>query len=305
MNRYFYFACLVLLFIGCKEDTIEKNKIEAEETTIKIKGSNTEKDLVQKMAQIFNAQLENPLSFEISGGGSNEGVEALKNEQANIVNSSRKLSEEEYAYFHGQDRNIGSIIFALDAIAIITHPSVGVDSLSIFQLSQIYAGEVTNWKALGGRDQKISVYGRNDASGTHAYMKDRLLGSHVPFYNRIHELDNNKKILKAVESDSNAIGYVDLGTVTLEHGLPYPNVWVANLYIDQGGSFSPFEFKAIQNEDYPLTRPLFQYFDKPLSEEAKQYLKFELGEQGQQIVKAHGFYPILSIHRHINSEEGF
>lgn len=292
----------ITLLIACTEKVEQSPNQES--TNLKIQGSNTELEMVNTMAHEFMESSGYEKTFEIEGGGSNKGIEALKKGEVRMINSSRKLTMQEYQYFHDQNIDIQEVIFALDAIAIITHPSTGIDSLSIQQLSQIFSGAIKNWKALGGKNAPIHLYGRNSSSGTYAYMQDRLFGNQTDFDRNLKKLEDHNAILSAVENDSLAIGYVDLSTVKNENGLPYPNVWIPSLYIEGQEAYSPFELDAIENENYPLTRPLFQFIKLPMTDQEKAFVQYELSEEGQDLVRNFGFYPILSIHRHINKEAG-
>lgn len=49
---------------------------------------------------------------------------------------------------------------ALDGVAIVVNPDNAVDDLNVDQIAQIFKGEITNWKDLGGADEEIAVYGR-------------------------------------------------------------------------------------------------------------------------------------------------
>ena len=51
-------------------------------------------------------------------------------------------------------------VIAIDGLAILVHPANPVDQLSIETLAQIFAGEITNWSAVGGPDRAIQVYAR-------------------------------------------------------------------------------------------------------------------------------------------------
>jgi len=40
-----------------------------------------------------------------------------------------------------------------------------------------YQGKITNWKSVGGPDAKITLYGRENSSGTYSFFKDNQLTS--------------------------------------------------------------------------------------------------------------------------------
>jgi len=50
--------------------------------------------------------------------------------------------------------------------AFYVHPSTGVTSLTSAQLSDVYAGRVTNWNQVGGADLRIRVVRREEGDST-------------------------------------------------------------------------------------------------------------------------------------------
>ncbi len=68
-----------------------------------------------------------------------------------------------------------SLPIAWDAVAIFTHPDNPVSNLSLQQLRDIYAGKITNWKAVGGVDQPIRAVYLQDTSESPQFMLSRFL----------------------------------------------------------------------------------------------------------------------------------
>ena len=56
--------------------------------------------------------------------------------------------------------------FAIDGVALVVNPANKVRAITAQQAQDIFAGKITNWKALGGADAPITVYTREDGSGT-------------------------------------------------------------------------------------------------------------------------------------------
>ena len=53
-------------------------------------------------------------------------------------------------------------IVALDGIAIVVNKASKVADLTVDQLKQMFTGEITNWKDVGGDDGEIVLVGRED-----------------------------------------------------------------------------------------------------------------------------------------------
>ena len=146
---------LSLLFFSCGRKGVEK---------VSIKGSDTEVNLVLHLAETYMSR-DQEISIAVTGGGSGSGIAALLNGKTHIANSSRPFKKEEVQMASERKVASKSIIFAVDALVLVTHPQVGVDSLNLDQIGAIFRGDIQNWSELGAADQPISLYGRQSNSG--------------------------------------------------------------------------------------------------------------------------------------------
>ncbi len=286
---------LLLLGFSCESSPEEQS------ASIVIKGSDTEFELVSEFASVFSEQHDIVISVE--GKGSSTGIEKLIEGQIDIANSSREMTEDEIEAAKENGVSPVQAIIATDAIAFISHPSVGVDSLSNIQIKRILAGEVTNWKDVGGKNRPIKVYGRNRKSGTFKFIESRF-AQDAGFSEKIIQLESNQAIINAVMRDTCAIGYVGAGFLMDENGKPNSDIWAMYLYTEGDKAYSPYERTAVTNGDYPLIRPLYQYFNGTPQGIIKQFLEFELSEEGQQIIQKHGYFNVNSYYESINKKNG-
>lgn len=134
--------------------------------------------------------------------GSSAGIESLLGGSVDIGNSSRSLEDEEKS-----DGAVENIV-AIDGIAVVTDKDNTVENLTKEQLTKIYTGEVTNWKAVGGKDQSIVVVGREAGSGTRGAFEEILDVEEKCAY--ANELDSTGAVMAKVASTPGAIGYVSL-----------------------------------------------------------------------------------------------
>ncbi len=63
-----------------------------------------------------------------------------------------------------------------DAFVFITHKDNPVTSLTVDQIRKIYSGEITNWKEVGGNDEKITAFQREANSGSQTAMENLVMG---------------------------------------------------------------------------------------------------------------------------------
>lgn len=287
-------AALVLLLHSCGNG--KKEKSEPQKESLVIKGSETELNMVSKLREAFARKNGTP-KIQLSGGGSEEGINLLVKNAVDIANASRKMTEAEISMARKNHVEPVPVIFAVDVIAVITHPKLSVDSLSLSELAAVYSGEITNWKTLKGPDAPIHLYGRDLHSGTYHYFKQKVLkAEYAP---GMDMSKNYSDIINKVENDPYGIGYVSLAHL-VKNGKPHNRTWAVYLYVEGSPAISPYEKRWVYEGLYPLIRPLYQYTNGTPTGAAKKFIDFELSPAGQEIINQTEFYPINDFHRHIN-----
>ena len=171
---------------------------------ITLAGSTSMEKLCNAMAEAFMEKYPNvTVAPEFTGSGA--GLESLAKGTVDIGDASRALSDDEKA--SGAVENI----VAIDGIAVITDTENTVSDLTSDQLTQIYTGEITNWKDLGGADENIVVIGREAGSGTRDAFEE--LNDIADKCKYAQELDSTGAVLAKVAATPGAIGYVSLDVV--------------------------------------------------------------------------------------------
>lgn len=291
---YLFLGILVVSSCG-KTNPSEQPKLKM----VRLKGSESEIPLLTHFAQNWKKQFPD-YDVLLSGGGSATGFDALITGDAEIANSSRLISDTEKARAKAAGLTLDQVVIARDALAIITGPGVSIDSLSIPMVADLLSGKIRNWKEIGGADLPVRVIGRKNTSGTYQFMLDILhIGAFSPGN---QELSRNDEIREAVRKTKGAIGYVNLGSLIDTVGKPYKYVWVMSLYIDGDRAWSPYDREAVKSGDYPLTRPLYQYFRRPSSVVVKEYLRFELADVQQNHLLEFGYFPLAPFDKTQNAK---
>ena len=172
--------------------------------TISLAGSTSMEKLCEAMSESFMAKYPGiTVTAEYTGSGA--GLESLASGSVDIGNASRHLDESE--------TNKGAVenVVAIDGIAVIVDKENKMTDLSSENLAKIYSGKITNWKELGGKDEKIVVIGREAGSGTRDAFEELLkVADHCKY---AQELDSTGAVLAKVASTPGAIGYVSLDVV--------------------------------------------------------------------------------------------
>ncbi len=244
---------------------------------ISVTGSTTVLPIAQKLADRFMA-LNPKADIRISGGGSGVGVTSAGEKTAEIGMSSRDLKEAEKTKF----ASIKAIPIARDGIAVITHPSNVLTSLTLDQVKSIYTGKVANWKDVGGAAQPIVVIGRDSASGTREFFNEKVMGKEATTKSML-EKNSNGAVKSSISPNPGAVGYVGLG---------YVDQSVRAVSISMNGTVVEPTVENVVKGSYPLARDLYFVTNGEATGLAKEFIDFTLSPEGQQIVEEEGFVSI-------------
>jgi len=234
-----------------------------------VAGSTSIQPFADKWAEVFMEKRPG-LGVTVQGGGSSAGIQACKSGACQVGMSSRELKADE--------KDLREIVIARDGLAIIVHPSSPVRGATIAQVKQIFSGDLTNWKYLGGPDKEITVVTREEGSGTRGAFQELVMGKTRIFRGAITE-DSNGTVREIVAHDPHSIGFISLGLV---------NEQVRALALDGVAGNEA----NIRNGSYKLVRPfLFLTRGEP-SGAAKAFIDFVLSDEGQALVKKEGLIPV-------------
>lgn len=277
--------------LGCKK------KSESEKSVLSVKGSDTMVNLAQKWAEVY--MKENPnVSIQVTGGGSGTGIAALLNGTTDIANASREMKVNEIEKAKSLGIEIKQYEVALDGIAVIINPKNNIDSLTIQQLSDIFAGKITNWKDIGGSNLSITLYGRENSSGTYEFFKEHVLGKDKSGRQKDYAvstqvLQGTAALGEAVAKDIKGIGYGGVGYFAQRN-----DVKILHIKKDNASkAFSPSEngkvnYELIWNKSYPISRYLYCYTNANTKPEVKEFLDFILSPEGQKAVEQMEYIPL-------------
>jgi phosphate transport system substrate-binding protein len=272
-------------------------------TYLQVKGSDTEVNLVQRLAEMYMKKDPNA-SIAVTGGGSGVGIAAIINKTTDLCNASRPMKDSEVAKAKDNGVNPIGVAFAVDGLSVIVNTKNSLKHLTMDQIGQIYRGEVSNWKQLGGPDSPITLYGRQPNSGTFVFFREQIVNG--DYSNKMNQMNGNAQILEAVKKDAGGIGYVGIGYVVDDAGKVAPGINVLEVAKDSRSKpTSPLQLENIMNGAYPITRPLYQYFDKNNQAKVEGFIKFELSPEGMAIIKKDGFYPLTDQWKKHNAQFGF
>lgn len=264
---------VTIMTLGFSFTTVDK---------ITVKGSDTMVILAQKWAEVY--MKKNPTqTIQVTGGGSGVGISALINGSTDIATSSRPMKSSETQKLKARFNSLGvEIPCAKDGISIYVNKANGVSELSVKQIGQIFSGQITNWKQVGGVDAGIKLYGRESSSGTFVFFKDNVVKT--DYAPSCQTLPGTAAIVNAVKKDKYGIGY---GGAAYAEGVKDCKVKKD----DKSPAYLPTA-ETIKNKTYPISRYLYMYLRNRPTGETKAFIDWILSPEGQKIIEGVGYFPV-------------
>ena len=260
-----------------------------DKNSVQVKGSDTMVNLGQAWAEKYMEK--NTSDFvAVTGGGSGTGLSSLISGTCDIAMSSRNIKEKEIVLAKQKGINPNEIKVALDGLAVVVNPGNPVSKLTLAQLADIFTGRVSNWKELGGKDEKIVVLSREVNSGTHVYFKEHVLRKNDPnskeeFVAGALMLSSSQAIADEVAGNTAAVGYYGMGYISKKQ----KPLAIAK---DEKSEYDEPTIENVINGKYPISRPLFLYTNGIPGGLIKKFVDFILAKEGQDIVLATDFVPV-------------
>ncbi len=251
---------------------------------ITVKGSDTLVILAQKWAEVYMGK-KSDVKIQVTGGGSGTGIAALQNQTTDLCNSSRKIRAAEIAEcIKAFGKRPTEYKVALDGLSIYVSDSNPIKELTVEQVRLIFTGKIKNWKQLGGPDAPITVYSRENSSGTYEFFKEHVLQGQ-DFAARAQTMPGTASVLEAVAKDKNGIGY---GGAAYGKGAKH----LAIKKDENSPAIEPNEETVVKGT-YPIWRHLYVYINPALDRGATAaYLTWIRSDEGQSVVKDIGYFPL-------------
>lgn len=254
------------------------------ETKITVKGSDTMVILAQKWAETYMGSHKG-VSIQVTGGGTGTGVAALQNNTTDLCNASRPLkSAEVLECIKSFKAKPHEHKVALDGIAVYVNAENPLKELTVAQVSDIFTGKAKNWKDVGGKDAPITLYSRENSSGTYEFFKEHVLAKQ-DFAASAQTMPGTAAVLQAVAKDAGGIGY---------GGAAY-GAGAKHLLIKKDAAATGIEptEATVQSGEYPISRALFIYVNPAIDKDGiADYLKWIISDDGQKVVKDVGYFAL-------------
>lgn len=233
-------------------------------------GSTSMSKVIGALSEAFEGKTGIAVTYNATGSGA--GIQAVQEGRCDIGLSSRNLKEEEKA------NGLVGTVLAYDGIAMIVNPENPVEDLDVETIAQIYTGQITNWKDVGGEDAEIVLIGREAGSGTRDGFES-ITGTKDACQYR-QELTSTGDVISTVASNPSAIGYASLSSV---------KDTVKALTV---GGVAPSE-ETIKDGSYIVQRPfvLVTKKDTALSKSAQKFFDYITSAEVNEIISTAGVVP--------------
>ncbi len=186
-------AALAALFLGA---SLLAPTAAFADTSITIAGSTALLPLVKDAAGIYQT-MHPDVKISVSGGGSGTGIAQAAAKAIDIGDSDIEAPNNPELH----DNRVAVIGFA-----VVVNPSLTVKNLTKAQIQDIFTGKVSNWKEVGGPDQKIVVINRPRSSGTRAVFTKTLMGGKTVNESGLTE-DATGTVVSVVQTTPGSISY--------------------------------------------------------------------------------------------------
>ena len=234
-------------------------------------GSTSMKNVIAALTEGF-AEVEPGVTVSYDPTGSGAGITGATDKTLDIGLSSRALKDEE-------KNDVDGTTIALDGIAIIVNKESAVADLTVDQLKQMFTGEITNWKDVGGADGEIVPLGRAAGSGTRDGFESIVDVKDSCKY--AQELTATGAVISAVEANPLAIGYASLSAV----GDTVKAVTVEGVECSED---------TVKDGSYKIQRPFVFVTNKSvtLSEQAQAFFDFACSTDAADLIRTAGAVPV-------------
>ena len=263
-------------------------------------GSDTLNNLMTLWAEGFRKEYPN-VKIQIEGKGSGTAMPALIEGTAQLGPMSRSMKAKEVDKFEARfGYTPTSFPVAADALAVYVNKDNPIRCLSLEQVDAVFSKtrrlghheDIDTWGKAGldgpWGATRVSLYGRNSASGTYGFFKKQALKT-GDYKNEVKEQPGSASVVQGVSEDLGGIGYSGIGYRT-------SGVRVIDLSSDGGQSCHAPTFANVASGTYPLARFLRVYVNKipgkPLPPLVKEFLTYVYSGEGQHVVIKDGYFPL-------------
>lgn len=212
------------------------------------------------------------------------GYEALAKRETDIFIGAAPSKEQiAQAVRHGTTfryTHIGS-----EAFVFFVHRDNPITSLTTEEIKGIYSGKITNWKELGGKDEPIAPFQRNEGSGSQSMLIRFMDGTPLIEPEMETSSDGMGDIIQKVADYKSKSGSMGFSFRFYVEGI-IKNPDIKMLAVD---GVAPTE-ENIRSGAYPVITPIYAVtYAGNKNENVTKLIDWMLSEEGQYIIEETGY----------------
>ncbi|HHW03992.1 MAG TPA: phosphate ABC transporter substrate-binding protein [Thermoanaerobacterales bacterium] len=259
---------------GASQDNQNQNQGSELSGSITAAGSSALLPLVEEAASQFMSNNPNA-KINVQAGGSGTGLKLVSEGSVDIGNSDIFAEEKLDA---DRAKELVDHKVCVVGFAIVVNPDVNVDNLTKQQLIDIFTGKITNWKEVGGNDQKVVILNRPTSSGTRATFKKYALDGKEEAQGIALTEESSGAIKKAIADTPGSISYL---------ALSYVDGSVKALKLDD---VEP-TVENITTGKYPIWSYEHMYTKGEPTGLTKAFLDYMMSDEVKPLIKELGYIP--------------
>lgn len=181
----------------------------APRVAVQLRGSPTLVPMAQGVAESY--MREHPeATIVVSGGGTYRGYKSVLDGTADVAMVSSEPQDDVRQLQGPHSPALVRTTVGYTAVVPVVHGKNPLQSLSVAQLRDVFAGRITDWSALGGHAGPVHVYVGFPSEGLTETWRQHVMGSEANFTPKGKVQDVAAR-LNAVASDPLAIAFVSHG----------------------------------------------------------------------------------------------
>lgn len=180
---------------------------------------------------------------------------------------------------------------AKESFVFVVNKNNPVDSLTQEQIRGIYSGKITNWKEVGGNDEKIIPYQRNNDSGSQNYMVDFMKGYELMEPPKDYIVGAMGSLMDAVAVYDNSVQAIGYSVYSYAAQMYENSSDVKFIAVD---GVAPSR-ETMADESYPLLSSTYIVYTDNASQNTLDFVKWATSEEGQNCALENGYVPVIDI----------
>ncbi len=180
---------------------------------------------------------------------------------------------------------------AKEGFVFVVNKDNPVDTLTQQQIKDIYSGKITNWKELGGNDEKIIPYQRNNDSGSQNYMTEFMKDSDLIDPLKEDILGSMGDLMDAVAVYDNASGAIGYSVYSYAAQMYENSDDVKFIAVD---GVKPSR-ETMADSTYPLLSDSYIIYTDSASQNTLDFVEWAVSEEGQLCALENGYVPVMEM----------